>query len=107
MIKNIEKYFYPITIQRRTGGTGSLGGPVDVFATHLTVDGVLRQLPSGAGEQHSSNKASEQSTHRMYCRIADIKVADRVYAGGNSYNIIAVNDVMGFGELLQVDCEKL
>ena len=108
MIKNIEKYFYPIIIQRSSSSTGALGGPIDDFRTHITVDGILRQMPTGyGGETNSSNKPITRSSHRMYCRIADIKTKDRVYLDGNSYNITSVNDVMGFGELMQVDCELI
>lgn len=104
MIGNIERYFEPITIERKTVTAGDWG-PVEAWADHITVPGRLRHL-SGK-EQHSAGKDTPISTHRLYCNPADILTSDRISYKGKKYDVHAVNNVMHFDRLLQVDCELI
>lgn len=103
MIAGIDKFFGPIQIQRATQTVDPWGNPIQTWANHLVVDGKLRQL-SGS-ELYQSRKDTPVATHRLYCRLADIKVADRISHDGQILNIVRVNNVMDFDELMQVDAE--
>lgn len=105
MIAGIDKYFRSITIQRPTSSTNAWGGDDMTFGAHLTVQGLIRQLHGN--EVTSGQKDQVVATHRMYCRLADIKVTDRVVYNTITYEITSVNNVMNFDELLQVDLWQL
>lgn len=72
------------------------------WLNHLSILGRLRQL--GSNEPHAGDKDTPRSTHRLYCLPNDITTADRIHYKGRFYNITAVNDVMNFLRLYQVDC---
>jgi SPP1 family predicted phage head-tail adaptor len=103
MIGGIDKFFGPVQIQRSTETVDEWGNPVEVWADHIIVEGKLRQL-SGS-ELYQSRKETPVATHRLYCRLDDITVNDRIVFNDEIYDIIRVNDVMNFGELMQVDAE--
>lgn len=105
MIAGIDKYFYPITVQRSYKTTDSWGNTIQSWATHLTVNGLLRQL--SGNETVMSQKDTASSSHRMYCRKVDITTNDRVVQGGVYYDVIRVNNVMNFDQLLQVDLDVI
>lgn len=105
MIAGIDKYFNDITVQRSTTTTDAWGNTIQSWATHLTVKGLIRQL-SGSQPSISQNDIAI-SSHRMYCRVVDITTNDRVVYGGKYYDVVRVNNVMNFGELLQVDLDVI
>lgn len=103
MISNIDKFFVPIVIQRSTMTTDSWGNPIQTWSNYSTILGLLRQI--NGSKLDSSRKDTTTTTHRLYCRLNDIKPTDRVLYNNQTYSITRVNNVMGFDELLQVDCE--
>lgn len=103
MISGIDKYFKPIVIQRPSTSTDEWGQPIQVWNNHITVQGLFREL--SGNEIYVSKKDTLVGTHRLYCRVADIKQEDRVVFKGETYSIINVKNVMEFDQLLMVDCE--
>lgn len=103
MIFGIDKYFVSIQIQRSTQSTDSWGNPIQTWANHIVVQGLFRQ--TNGSEPYTNSKDTPTSTHRLYCRLADIKVTDGVLYKNVLYKIVRVNNVMEFDELMQVDCE--
>lgn len=101
MILGIDKYFVPIIVQRPTTTTDEWGNIVQTWSTHLTADGLIRQL--SGNDVVSSFKDTPIASHRMYCRLADIQVKDRIVYKNQTLDIIRVNNLMNFDELLQVD----
>ncbi len=104
MVGNIEAYYETVEIERKTVIDGTWG-PETTWATHIVVQGRMRQL--NGNERFTSGKDTTFSTHRLYCDPADILPTDRISYDGRKYDIHAVNDVMNFDRLMQVDCELI
>ncbi len=101
MINGIDKYFHDIIVERSSKGVDSWGNPVQVWSHHAVIKGIIRQL--NGRETFLSGKDTPNATHRMYCRLNDIKTIDRVLYDGVYYDVQNVNNVMNFDELLQVE----
>jgi SPP1 family predicted phage head-tail adaptor len=101
MIAGIDKYFEDIEIQRFSRVENEWGDLVEDWETYKTIKGRLRQL--GKDEQLVSAKDTVVSTHRLYTRDATLTELDRISYKGHYYNITAVNNVMNFEQLFQVD----
>lgn len=102
MIPGIDKYFRPgFIIQRQSSGTDAWDSPKAEWADLATIRATIRMM--NGDEVYTSRKTQEKSDHRMYCRKTDIQRTDRVSYMGVLYEVVAVNDVMNFEELLQVE----
>lgn len=105
MIPGIDKFFVPITIQRKTTGEDEWGNPTNTYEAIGTLQGVIRQ--TGGNEPFVSGKDTPISSHRLYCRVTTIEPEDRFLFGGKTYSVKNINDVLNFGELLQIDLEYI
>jgi SPP1 family predicted phage head-tail adaptor len=102
----IEDYYKPgIIIERKTEVKKAGGAVKPTWATHLTVDGLIRPLTGD--ERLSADKTTLYSTHRFYTDPGDITEADRVNDNGTIYRIKFPADPMGFGRFMQVDLELM
>lgn len=103
---SIETYYESgIVIQRKTSVSNGLGGMVDSWSTHLTIDGRIR--PLSGNEKISADKNTLYVTHRLYCSILDITEKDRVLFNGVKYEVKFVANPMNFGRYLMVDLEEV
>ena len=76
-----------VIIQRTVRTRSTSGGDVDTWATHLTVDGLLR--PLSAKERMFSDRITDDVTHMLYTAVSDIKNTDRAkeVSTGNIFRI--------------------
>lgn len=101
-VSGLAKYFKPILIQRRTtNGEDALGNPIEIWADHDTIQGLIRK--TSGSEQFTDQTTIGISFHRLYCFPCDIKLDDQVIYKTKTYRITSVNDVMDFDDLYQVD----
>ncbi len=105
MISGIDKLFEDIVQERSQTIENEYGDLVQGYATLRTIKGRIRQL--SADEVVASGKETGISTHRLYTRELDVILKDRFLYKSKNYLVKAVNDVMNFGELLQVDLEVI
>ena len=77
-----------IIIERFTSTQNSFGEPVEVWVTHITIQG--RISPKTSKERFESAKTTLFSDHTLYCDFADIKETDRVVVGTDIYRITGV-----------------
>ena len=79
-----------IVIQRATSTADGTGGYTKTWATHLTINGLIR--PLSAQEMMISERIGDKSTHKLYCDAGqDILETDRVYCNDDelTYKITA------------------
>lgn len=105
MISGIDRLFEDITQERSQTVENEYGDLVQGYAVLRTIKGRIRQL--SADEVVASGKETGLSTHRLYTRELDVILKDRFQYKTKNYLVTAVNDVMNFGELLQVDLEVI
>ena len=105
-LKNhIAKYFEDIDIERKVITSGKYNEEIVNWLHHITIKGRLRKL--SGNEIVRSDQLQSIGTHRLYCYPADIvKETDRIVFNGKNYEIIDVNNVMNFDDLLQIECEE-
>ncbi len=73
-------------IQRVTHSQDSRGGPIEIYADHLTLDGKLWQLK--ANEQLTADKETSIGDYKFACELADIVETDRYLdPDGEEYTI--------------------
>lgn len=105
MIPGIDKFFGPIIVQRKTTVTDTWNNEKYTYAPILTIQGVVRE--TSGDEPHNAGKDTPISKHRLYSRKTALLPSDRIVYNGQTYEIKNINDVMNFGELLQVDLELI
>ena len=105
MISGIDKLFEDIVQERSQTIENEYGDLVQGYTTLRTTKGRIRQL--SADEVVASGKETGLSTHRLYTRELDVILKDRFLYKSKNYLVKAVNDVMNFGELMQVDLEVI
>lgn len=103
MIHGIDKYFSTVGLERLTPTTDAWGNKIDSWVAVPNIKGLIRQLNKSGEEQYTSDKKNINTTHRMYCRKNDVRINDRVVFMARKYDVVAVNDVMNFEELYQVE----
>lgn len=98
----IENYYsQSITIQRVTRTETNIGGWTETWATHLTVDGLIR--PLSGREVLSADKQTLYADYKLYTAPADITSADRVFYDGIIYDVVYVKNVMEFDRHMEID----
>lgn len=101
---NIERLFEPIDIYIKQQAFDDWGSPISGdYAYHETIQGRIRQL--GGSEQFTSQANEHTSTHRLYCRPTVISYSDQIHYKNTFYSITAINNVMEFDKLMQIDLE--
>lgn len=100
MIAGIDKYFIPLTLETGTPGVDGWNNPKMTYAAAGTISGIIREL--SGDEVRAGGKDTPVSTHRMYCRKTAIKQSDRILFENKTYEVTDINDVMNFGQLLQI-----
>lgn len=103
MITGVDKYFEDIEQHRKTLTVDEWGQPAYDYALYATIKGRLRQL--SGNEQYQSGKDTHVSTHRLYTRSLDFEQTDKIIYNGDEYDVVRINDVMNFNQLMQVDLE--
>lgn len=86
---------------RITAGKNADGTPSETIDQTVTIAGRLRTLSKNV--QYTNEKRTVYATHRFYCLPSDLTEADRLSIGGVVYKIAAVNNVMNFNIIMQVD----
>lgn len=100
----IERYFEPIEVHIRQEAFDDWGSPIgSSYEHHETIQGRLRQL--NGQERFVSQTDVNTSTHRLYCRPTMISYTDHIVYKGTEYKITAINNVMEFDRLMQIDLE--
>ena len=105
MISGIDRLFEDIVQERSQTIENEYGDLVQGYSELRTVRGRIRQL--SADEVVASGKETGLSTHRLYTRELDVILQDRFLFRSRNYLVKAVNDVMNFRELMQVDLEVI
>ncbi len=100
MLDSFKKYMNPVNIERLTTTDNGFGGVIETWTTLATINAYIRLL--NGTERVVADKETIYSTHRMYCEITDITVADRINDNGNIYEVKLVDNK---GEFMQVDLE--
>lgn len=100
MIAGVDKYFESITVQRMTSSTDSWGNPVAVWSDYSTIQGRIRQLNS---KELFQQKDSAVASHRLYTRHLGLLITDRIKYNSKIYEVKGINNVMHFGEFVQVE----
>lgn len=102
----IESYFTGgIVVKKRTESRGPGGEVIVTYGQPSEIQGRIRFL-SGS-DRIMGDKETYISDHRLYCGASvDISNGDRVEFSGEEFDVVAVNDVMNFGEFLQVELNK-
>lgn len=105
MIEHIEHFFAPgISVLRNDPDDNDIGGQVDDWTLHLSIDGIIR--PLSGNEAVSADKLTLIATHTLYCGVHDILETDRIRdAAGNEYDIKFVQNPMNMGNHLQISLE--
>jgi head-tail adaptor len=100
---SISKFFTTsATVQNYTPSTGWGDGS---WSDTITIDCHIR--PLGGEERYAADKKTVFSTHRLYCEPVGITEGNRVVAGGNTYDVKWVHNVMNWGEHYAVDLEMI
>ena len=105
MINGIDRLFEDIVQERSQTVENEYGDLVQGYSELRTIKGRIRQL--SAYEVVASGKETGLSTHRLYTRELDVILQDRFLFRSRNYLVKAVNDVMNFRELMQVDLEVI
>ena len=105
MVSVIEHFFTEdYIVERNTPISNGMGGYKDAWATHLVIKAKIRPLTET--EKYAADKLTLYATHKLYCKIIDIKEEDRVVdLDGNIYLVKGVINPMKFNNHLQVDLE--
>lgn len=101
MINGINKYFEAIVVKSPSGTSAdSFGNVVDVYTQSKVIMGRIRQLNT---DDKDSGRDVKTATHRLYCK-EPVDSKDRIVIGLIEYEVVGVpNNVMGFGQLWQVE----
>ena len=105
MINGIDRLLEDIVQERSQTVENEYGDLVQGYSELRTIRGRIRQL--SADEVVASGKETGLSTHRLYTRELDVILQDRFLFRSRNYLVKAVNDVMNFRELMQVDLEVI
>jgi len=96
----LEKWFEEIALLTPISGVDSWGQPTVTYA-ETTIMGKLRMM--SGNEPLIAQRDTEISTHRLYTKIEGITPLNKFSYLGRLYDVVAVNNVMGFDRLIQVD----
>lgn len=105
----VARHFRDIQITRRASTANRIGGQGEVYANQFTVRGTIFTLTGD--KRFSADKQTLYATHRLLCFPSPvssniIRKTDRVSDGGTEYKIKFINDVLQYGQLLQIDLEE-
>ena len=101
----IEDYFVSGFNTKRPTVTNVKGIATTTYTAVLTnISGKLRTLTTT--EITQNEKQDEETTHRFYCGIIDIRYKDVITKDNVNYEVKIVNNPLGLGKFMQVDCKK-
>ena len=91
-------------IKRPTNVSDGAGSTTPGLTVVCTTDGRMRQL--NGNEVIANDKLGQQTSHRFYCPIIDLKFLDRILnpTDNKYYEVRLVNNPWDANEFLQADC---
>ena len=103
---SIKNHYVSGIIIRRSTSTFASGGTSLSWATHLTVDGLIRQASDR--EIDLAERIGSKTTHVLYTDVADITAEDRVYYDSKEYKITgAPKDPNNRGHHFEINLELI
>jgi len=105
-IGGVEKFFRPVSLYRPVATDDEWDNKGITTWEHVAeIKGLFRQ--KNQSEQYNSKRQTMETTHVFYTDHQDIHYGDRIMNGNDSYDVKRAYNVMGFNQLIQVDCELM
>ena len=100
--KSLFKDFIKVRITKTTDEFGD----IIEEEQETQIQGILRVM--SGNERFTADKETLFATHRLYTDHLNWKQTDKVRdEQGKDYKVKLINNVMGFDDLVQVDCEMV
>ncbi|WP_424765697.1 head-tail adaptor protein [Paenibacillus sp. sgz302251] len=96
-----DYYNQSVIIQRKTSVPNGIGGYVENWANHITLNGLIDQI--SGNEKNIAAQFADSATHILISEAGyEIKSTDRAVCEGEIYRILNPDNPMGMNHHLEI-----